>query len=166
VRKAIVVWGGWEGHQPDIVAQYIAECLGCYIVGVTWFARREASTSRRGDLICGLLIIVAAIMLLVDFPDLMRKNELDPAYRFMSGPMMFTWAFLLAGLILLLTARFLFAIIMPEPAAVQAAVKSGILFVIALDAAVLVPVRGMWPAFIVLSLLLPSVLLGRWIYST
>jgi hypothetical protein len=166
-RGLNVILGMSASVRPlGIVHQYIAECLGCYIVGVTWFARREASTSRRGDLICGLLIIVAATMLLVDFPDLMRKNELDPAYRFMPGLMMFTWAFLLAGLIFLLTARFLFAIIMPEPAAVQAAVKSGILFIIALDAAVLVPVRGIWPAFIVLSLLLPSVLLGRWIYST
>jgi hypothetical protein len=149
-----------------IVHWYVAKCLGCYIVGVTWFARREASSSRRGDLICGFAIIAAAIILLLDFPGLMRANELVHSIRFMPRLMMFVSAFFLCSLIVLLALPFLIAIIIPVPATVQTAVKFGILSVVVLDALVVLPVRGVWPALTVLSLLIPTLILGRWVYST
>jgi hypothetical protein len=49
---------------------------------------------------------------------------------------------------------------------VQAAVKTGILGIIVLDAAVVFGVRGCLPAVAVLLLLLPAIVLGRWVYST
>ena len=27
MKQAMIVWGGWEGHQPDIVAAYVAAQL-------------------------------------------------------------------------------------------------------------------------------------------
>jgi len=166
-RGLNVILGMSASVRPlGIVHQYIAQCLGCYVVGVTWFARREASSSRRGDLICGFVIIATAIILLLDFPSLMRANELDTSVRFMPRPMMFVSAFFLWSFLVLLTLPFLIAIIFPIPAAVQTAVKFGILSIIVLDALVVLPVRGVWPAQTVLLLLIPALILGRWVYST
>ena len=80
--------------------------------------------------------------------------------------MMFISAFFLCTLIVLLALPFLIAIIISVPVAVQTAVKFGILSIIVLDALVVLPVRGLWPALTVLSLLIPTLILGRWVYST
>jgi 4-hydroxybenzoate polyprenyltransferase len=166
-RGLNVILGMSASARPlGIVHWYVAKCLGCYIAGVTWFARREASSSRRADLICGFVIIAAAIILLLDFPSLMRPNELVHSIRFMPRLMMFVSAFFLCSLIVLLALPFLIAIIIPVPAAVQTAVTFGILSIIVLDALVVLPVRGVWPALTVLSLLIPTLILGRSAYST
>jgi 4-hydroxybenzoate polyprenyltransferase len=166
-RALNVVLGMSASVKPlGIVHQYVAECLGCYIAGVTWFARREAATSRRGDLICGLVIIAAAIIILLDFPSLMRANELVNSIRFMPRLVMFVAAFFLCSFLVLLALPFLIAVIIPVPAAVQTAVKVGILSIVVLDALVVLPVRGAWPSISVLSLLIPTLILGRWVYST
>jgi hypothetical protein len=53
-----------------------------------------------------------------------------------------------------------------EPRAIQQAVKTCILALIGLDAAVVALVTGpMWAAA-VLALLAPTLILGRWMYST
>ena len=62
--------------------------------------------------------------------------------------------------------RFIMAIIAPEPASIQTAVKSGILGVVAIDAAVVYGIHGVGLAVGILILMLPAVLLGRWVYST
>jgi 4-hydroxybenzoate polyprenyltransferase len=166
-RGLNVILGMSASVRPlGLVHQYIAQCLGCYIVGVTWFARREASSSRRGDLVCGLVISTAAIVLLTGFTRLMPANELIPLDRFAPWSVQFisTLAFYL--MFLVTSARFINATITLQPAAVQAAVKTGILFIVVIDAMVLLFVRGAGPAIAVALLLCPAVILGHWIYST
>ena len=53
----------------------------------------------------------------------------------------------------------------PRPARVQASVKTAIMTLIVLDAAICMIV-GPYFALGVLALLLPTILLGRWVYST
>jgi hypothetical protein len=63
-------------------------------------------------------------------------------------------------------ARCLHAAFDPIPRRVQTAVKRAILSLIVLDAAVTFAVAGPVAALIVLALLLPTTLLGAWVYST
>jgi hypothetical protein len=74
------------------------------------------------------------------------------------------------ALLLLLTApvlrRSLSAIAQPTPARIQAAVKPSIRTLILLDAAVCLAAVGPGPALAVLSLLIPFLALGKWVYST
>ncbi len=138
----------------------VAAGIGVYIVGVTWFARSEARTSQRGPLMLGLGIMLAGIGLLAAFP-LLRSP---------TAPLMFTsaivWPCLLLLLMVSVVRRCALAIARPEPQLVQMAVKQSILSLIVLDAAVCLAVSGPIWAMLVLALLLPTVLLGRWVYST
>ena len=57
------------------------------------------------------------------------------------------------------------AIANPSPKQVQTAIKQCILSLIVIDAAVSLLVAGYW-AVLVLALLAPTLLLGKWVYST
>jgi hypothetical protein len=58
------------------------------------------------------------------------------------------------------------AVLDPTPERVQAAVKHSILSLIWLDAAVALAVAPWHDAIAVAALLIPALLLGRWVYST
>lgn len=166
-RGLNVILGMSASVRPlGIVHRYIAECLGCYVTGVTWFARHEASTNRRGNLVCGIVISAAAIILLTGFTRLMPANELIPLGRFAQWSVSFISALAFYLFFLLTSARFIHATITLQTAAVQAAVKTGILFIVVIDAAVLLFVRGAGPSIVVVLLLCPAIILGRWVYST
>src|SRR5262249_50558579 len=109
---------------------------------------------------------IAAMLLLSAYPRLMRAVDFDPLFRLMPSMWTFISAFFLCGLMVLVTARFLMAIVVPESIAVQDAVKFGILSIIVLDALVVLPVNGVWSAVSILSLLVPALVIGRWVYST
>jgi hypothetical protein len=49
---------------------------------------------------------------------------------------------------------------------VQAAVKAGILGIIMLDAVTVFAVRGPIPAIAIFLLIVPTIALGAWVYST
>ena len=65
-----------------------------------------------------------------------------------------------------LCKRCLVAIADPRPGPVQAAVKLGILSLILFDAATALLVGPWYWATAVVALLLPTMLLGKWVYST
>ena len=62
--------------------------------------------------------------------------------------------------------RCLRAIADPRPLVVQQAVKNCILSLIVIDAGDCLATAGLLPAVLILLLLLPATILGRWIYST
>ena len=139
--------------------------IGLYIVGVTWFARAEASISSRAKLAGAMLVMVAGVSVLgasaansIGLPVVGLK---DPKYY---------WA-LLAALSMPVLLRCGLALADPSPQLVQAAVKRSILSLIWLDAATVAafsqPVDG-FPlyALAVALLLFPAFTLGRWVYST
>lgn len=137
----------------------IASGMGLYITGVTWFARSEATESSRPQLILATLVIAAGIVLLALLPRWPHpeKNLLGQE----------SLAYLLfAVLALPMARRALLAISDPQPANVQAMIKHCILSLIMLNAAITMLTSGPMPGLCIAALLIPSLLLGRWVYST
>lgn len=133
--------------------------MGVYVVGVTWFARREAESSVGWHLAGAMLVMLAGIGLLGllhdSFPLGFRPALPDR-----------WWWLMLALLGLPIARRCVTTVADPTPERVQSAVKHCLSSIIVLDAAVVFLAGGWYDAVVVLCLLLPAVLLGRWVYST
>lgn len=144
------------GLWPEPWMVQIAAVVGVYIVGVTWFARTEATTSKRWSLILATGVILGAIIAAVVLPAMQAPT--NEWHVTMYPYLLSAWAVVI-GLPLVQAIR------QPEPKHVQAAIKRCILGLIGLDAVLAFGVVG-WPGLLILLLLPPAVLLGRWIYST
>jgi 4-hydroxybenzoate polyprenyltransferase len=146
----------------------IAGGIGVYTVGLTWFARGEArSGASSWRLLSGLLVMFAGIALIGYFPalrDFTLPEAAQPHRALQMGP---AWTFLWILFGFFAGRRALVAIVSPEPATVQAAVKQAIFSLVIYDAAICAAARGPVPyAVAILVLLVPMNLLGRWVYST
>jgi 4-hydroxybenzoate polyprenyltransferase len=144
----------------------VAASIGLYITGVTWFARTEARVSSRGVLAAATVIMGAGLALLAWFP-----SWADEALALGDGPQYALdlgarWYVLWLLLGLLILRRPAASVVDPAPARVQVAVKECILSLIMLDAVACFAVRGVFWAAMILLLLIPTMFLGRWIYST
>lgn len=136
----------------------IAGGLGTYVAGITWFARCEAKDSSRNMLTFGLVAMGIGIAMLGFLPWYTDQRLLFASKMY--------WPTLLVLLMVSVVRRCMVAIAAPIPANVQNAVKHSIFSLVVLDAAVVLAVAGPAPALIVLSLLVPTVFLGKFIYST
>ncbi|MFT5527081.1 MAG: 4-hydroxybenzoate polyprenyltransferase [Pirellulaceae bacterium] len=138
----------------------IAGGIGVYIIGVTLFARTEAVTSNRAMLTMATAIMGFGIILLI----------LVNRYYHGSKPLTFnnelTWMLLVLLLAVTIIRRCISAISNPEPRFVQAAIKNCILSLVVLDASLALQFGGQYFGIGVLCLLIPTLLLGRWVYST
>jgi 4-hydroxybenzoate polyprenyltransferase len=142
--------------RPWTAADWIvAAGIGVYIAGVTWFARTEARESSRGPLIAATVVLVGGIGLLASLPE-WRPLEISIA----------RWYALWAVLALLVGQACVAAIREPGPQEVQRAVKRSLMSLILLDAAVCLGIRGPLWAGLILLLLVPKWLLGRYVYAT
>ena len=142
----------------------IAAGIGVYITGVTWFARTEARESNRLQLVLGTAGMLAGIGLLATYPgwaNMLLAEASQP--RFVAPG---RWPLVWGMVGLLIGWRCVWAVLDPVPQRVQYAVRNSIFSLIVLDAMVTFGVRGMGWAVAVLALLLPTMYLGRWIYST
>lgn len=140
----------------------VAGGIGVYIVGVTWFARTEAkAASGRGLLLVGVILMAIGIMMLAFFP----RYATLPDLQFRVEPTM-VWPLALFLMTVSILRRCLSAISDPTPRQVQAAVKQCIFSLIVLDAAVVLLVAHWALAIAVLALLIPTFVLGKWVYST
>jgi 4-hydroxybenzoate polyprenyltransferase len=133
--------------------------IGTYIVGVTWFARSEATRSQAIQLTLALVVMVAGIVILG-----LSGGYIDAPNGAALKPQLL-WALLLL-LSLPVVRRCGAAIMNPSPQLVQAAVKRSILSLIFLDAAMALVAAPPLYAICILALLVPTLLLGRWVYST
>jgi 4-hydroxybenzoate polyprenyltransferase len=140
----------------------VAGGVGLYIVGVTVFARREAEQSGTAQLALGCLIMAAGIVLIGWYPDWADRSGVVLApVRLMN------WRLLLGLFGLLVVKRCAMAIVAGgAPAKVQQGVANALRSLILLDAFACVLVAGVTPAIAIMLLLLPMLLLGRWLYST
>lgn len=138
-------WGLW---------MHLALIVGLYVVGVTAFARTEASTSRSQALRAGLLIGLAALLLAVPLPLHKPEGTASPLFQFV-----------LVAFGCAIGAPAMRAVASPEPGRVQFAVKRAVLGIIALDAILACAVAG-FAGLLILLLLPPALLLGRTVYST
>jgi 4-hydroxybenzoate polyprenyltransferase len=152
----------------------VAAGIGIYITGLTWFARGEAGISSRWRLAGGLAVMLVGLGVVAWYPQwyapgvdpVSRPRMLDAttpdAARFALQWWCVFW--LLIGL--LISRRSVHAILDPVPRRVQQAVKQGIWSLIVIDAAAATAVREPKQCLVILALLLPTMLLGRWVYST
>jgi heme O synthase-like polyprenyltransferase len=140
----------------------IAAGVGLYIVGVTWFARTEATQSNRLQLFCATAVAVSGLSILASFPYTMPAEQI--ATLRWQGPE--RWQMLWLFLSVLIGWRLMKAIFDPSPQVVQFAIKQSILSLILIDAAVVFCFAGLFWSVVVLLLIVPAMFLGQWIYST
>lgn len=138
----------------------VAGGVGLYIVGVTWFARTEAATSSRLQLAAATAVMLAGLAVLYSFPSLATGSEQPPIAARDNWEMF--WA-ILAGIV---AWRCGLAVFDPRPAVVQAAVKNSIFSLIIIDAAACFAVQDAVHVGLIIVLLVPTMFLGRFIYST
>ena len=147
--------GAWHAHH--LLA---AAAIGTYVAGVTWFARNEAVRSNRVQLALATVVMLLGIGLLIPLPGMV--DNLVTILR--EEPI--RWPVLIVLLAALVGRRCVRAVFDPTPQSVQAAVRHGIFSLVVLDAAVVFMVAGLAPAMLILLLLVPTMFLGRWVYST
>lgn len=143
---------GWDSFSPWIL--HLAAVVGLYIVGVTWFARKEEGTSPTAQLKLSTIVIIAALLLAVALPIHRPAGSVTPLSLF--GLVAF------GVYVVLALVR---AIRTQSPQDVQFSVKRSILGLIVLDALLAVIAAGP-PGLTLLLLLPPARWLGRTIYST
>ena len=166
-RTLNVLLGASAGVVPWHAMHFvIALGIGVYIVGVTWFARTEASTSNRLRLAAATLTMMAGIAILALYPQWSNDALPDWAQPLYAEGLPDRWRLLWIVLAGLISWRCVWAILDPQPARVQFAVRQAILSLVLLDAAACLGVRGTEASLTILVLLLPAMFLGRWIYST
>ncbi len=130
--------------------------IGTYIVGVTWFARSEAGESKSAVLVAALAVMSGGVALLGASALYVPQIRIEPQMFWL----------LLALMMFTVLRRGGTAAIDPTPHKVQAAVKHSILSLIWLDAATAIAVAGPAYGIAIALLLVPALLLGRWVYST
>jgi 4-hydroxybenzoate polyprenyltransferase len=132
--------------------------IGVYITGVTWFARNEVEESASLPLLGAIGVMIAGGVLLA-------ASVLNSPLQFqIREPMHFV--LLIALMMATVLRRALVAVADPSPRNVQLAVKHSILSLIWLDAAIIAAVAPIPYSIGVAALLIPALLLGRWVYST
>jgi 4-hydroxybenzoate polyprenyltransferase len=152
--------GGLVAANPLLIGFGPAELLaaagiGTYIIGVTWFASREATTSGRVGLLGAMIVMACGVALLGTSARYLRLQTQPSVYWLLLALLMFT-----------VLRRCASAVMNPSPQMVQMAVKHSILSLIWLDAATAVAVAGPVYGVAIAALLIPALLLGRWVYST
>jgi hypothetical protein len=154
-----VLLGLSPAPQPDWGrGVYLALIVGVYIVGVTWFARTEARTSRSALLTGAAVVMLAALGLALPLPVVLRDSTWPQNTLFLFPVLLVVFGFAVG----LPVTR---AIRTPTPPRVQAAVKGAVLGLVALDAVLATAAVG-WVGLVLLVLLAPALYLGRWLYST
>jgi 4-hydroxybenzoate polyprenyltransferase len=139
---------------PVITRLHLALTIGVYIVGVTWFARTEENRSDPKVLARAAFLMLAAAVL-----GLATATRVPPGT---SSPL-FPYLLVIFGFWVGIPVAA--AIRKPTPDRVQAGVKRSIFGLVVLDALLASVFVGTWGLLLVL-LLPPALLLGKWVYST
>jgi 4-hydroxybenzoate polyprenyltransferase len=139
---------------PLATRLHLALTIGVYIVGVTWFARTEEKRSEPRVLARAALVMLVAALL-----GLAVATRVPPGT---SSPL-FPYLLVVAGF--WIGVPVLAAVRKPTPDRVQAGVKRSIFGLVVLDALLASVFIGTWGLLLVL-LLPPALLVGKWVYST
>jgi 4-hydroxybenzoate polyprenyltransferase len=155
VLLGLTILGSW----PPAWGWLLAIIVGTYIAGVTWLARTETALSSKPMLIGAAIVILISLLLALTVPAL----ALEITAADFQPSMLFTP--LLAAFGASLGLAVLRAIRHPVPGQVQSAIKRAILGLVVLDALLASAFVGSAGLLLIL-LLLPGLVLGRWLYST
>jgi 4-hydroxybenzoate polyprenyltransferase len=146
------------GRSIPLWGYVLALSIGVYIVGVTWFARTEARMSKQSTLLAAALTMLGGLFLALTVPALALEQglEVSPATAF---------PFLLAIFGIYVAIKVVPAVRDPKPSRVQPAVKRAVLGLVLFDAILATSMVGL-VGLVLVALLVPAQLLGKWIYST
>ncbi len=147
----------------------VAGGIGLYIVGVTWFARTEVEAqSSPAQLFAATWVMLGGVLLLAAYPSAPGAPPLQLVAMRLGGELSpaAMWWVLLTMVALPVVGRCMAAAANPAPHLMQMAIKRSIFSLIVFDAAITLAAAGPWAAIVVLALLLPTLVLGTWIYST
>ena len=135
---------------------HLALVVGLYIVGVTWFARTEARVSNQSALSGAALVMLASLLLALPLPASLQTPSTSVLFPY-----------LLVALGFAVGLPVCRAVAGPTPPHVQAAVKRALMGLVVLDAVLATAVAGA-AGLVILLLLVPILLLGRWrwLYAT
>lgn len=155
ILLGLTILGTW----PPAWGWLVALVIGVYIAGVTWFARTEAQPSSQPVLIGAAVVMLIGLLLALAVPALAleaRDGEYYPSRLF---PYLLA---LFGGYVGIAVLR---AIRRPDPLRVQPAVKRAVLGLVVLDALLVSAFVGTIGLLLAV-LLIPGIILGRWVYST
>lgn len=138
-----------EAILPWSTRLILAGIVGLYVVGITVMAKDEVGGARRLRLQIGAALLGIALV----------------AALVAGGHASSLGVYVLMALTLVLGSAVIAAVSRPDPKTIQRAIKTAILGLIALDAALAAGAVGV-PGLVLLTLLVPAVVLGRWVYST
>src|SRR5262245_24053869 len=139
---------------PVVTRLHLALTVGVYIVGVTWFARTEEKRSDPKVLTRAALVMVVAALLALAVATRVPPGTSSPLFPYL----LVAAGFWIGGPVLA-------AIRKPTADRVQTAVKRSIFGLVVLDALLASVFVGTWGLLLVF-LLPPALLLGKWVYST
>src|SRR4051794_14566842 len=139
---------------PLTTRLHLALTVGVYIVGVTWFARTEEKRSDPKVLTRAALVMLAAALLALAAATRVQPGTASP---------LFPYLLVVAGF--WIGTPVLAAVRKPTPDRVQVGVRRSIFGLVVLDALLASVFVGTWGLLLVL-LLPPALLLGKWVYST
>ena len=143
-------------HGPPL---HVAAGLGIYITGVTWFARNEAGSSTRGQLTAAVLLINIGLATLITFAGMSQTAQQQDAS--------ISVLLLMALIVVSINRKLIAAIRDPRPERVQSGVGILLLSLIMIDATLALAASGRTtPALLIASLLVPALVLKRWIRLT
>jgi 4-hydroxybenzoate polyprenyltransferase len=142
---------------------WLAAIVGIYIVGVTWFARTEEGRSR--PRVLGIAAGVIVLSLLLALLLRAKLHAASGAAKPLSQLGTVAFPYLLVAFGFLVGRPAARAIADPGPKTVQAAVKRCVLGLVVLDAVLATMFVGL-PGLLLVLLLPPALLLGKWVYST
>ena len=158
-RSLNLLLGATAAGSFDALAQgpplFVALGMGLYITGVTWFARNESGTSDRRQLTAAVMLINVGLATLVTFAGLAKQNASTSVLL------------LMALIIVSINRRLIAAIRDPRPERVQSGVGILLLSLVMIDATLALAVKeNTIAALLIASLLIPAILLKRWIPLT
>ena len=148
----------------DAAQLAVAGGLGVYIMGLTWFGQFEAAERiPRIGLVLGVVLMVCGLVWLGSF----TLVSVSQAGRYDIALPHEVWPWIVVVLSIPILRRAIAVLFRPTHAGIQSVIKQCILSLIVFDAAVCLAARPPWHwSVMIVSLLVPSVVLGRWFYST
>lgn len=141
--------------------------ITCYILGLTWFARAETEGADRPGtiwLIGSVLVMAGGLGLFYPYvSELMAWNPGRVIPLLLAEP--WRWSILVMFLMVFLTFRCTMAIF-DSPQRVRRMVKQAIFTIFLIDAGVVLVSCGLPASLLILALLIPASVSGRWIASS
>jgi 4-hydroxybenzoate polyprenyltransferase len=139
---------------PTVTRIHLALTVGVYIIGVTWFARTEEKRSDPRLLARAALVMLAAGLLALAVATRVPPGTSSPLFPYL----LVAWGFWVGEAVVAAVRK-------PTADRVQAGVKRALFGLVVLDALLASVFVGTWGLLLVL-LLPPALLLGKWVYST